>query len=285
MISTYYQGVIKDSNNRLSKLVMATAFTTLLAFGIIGKVGAASAPVSYAIIPFTAGEVAMWTPDRTSPTGGYGSVSFGGRSNVLEMNFNHNLVASDPFYQTEGIQKDIPDSDSIKADVYVDSDWAGKTVRAGLWGVGHDATDAISSYPIIEYSTDTTSGWRYWSVDHWINLPGVAVNQGAWNALAITHDSATHEFVYRVNGAQVATSPDEGSTTIAATIFNSKNYGVVDYSAHWSNFAFGNVVSAVTNKNDCKKDGWKTALAANGSNFKNQGACVSYVSSNGKSQH
>ncbi len=282
MLSTYYQNATSDSNSRLSKVVMATTVGVLLAIGIIGHANAASAPVSYATTSFTIAEVSMWSPDRTSPTGGYGSVSFGGRNNVLEMNFSHTLASSSNFYKTEGLQRDIPDSDGIKADIYVDSAWAGKTVRAGLWGVGHDATDSISSYPIIEYSTDSTSGWRYWSVDHWVNLVGVAVNQGAWNTLAITHDSITNEFVYRVNGTQVATSPDEDSTRISAAILNSKNYGIADYSAHWSNFAYGNVVA----KDACKNEGWKTAFAADGISFKNQGACVSYVaSSKNKSQN
>jgi len=43
--------------------------------------------------------------------------------------------------------------------------------------------------------------------------------------------------------------------------------------------------AAVSDKDACKNDGWKTATDANGNGFKNQGACVSYVASNGKSQH
>lgn len=284
MISSYYQSTTKDSSKRLLNVVLATAASLLLAIGIMGQASAASAPVSYTTTPFTPNEVKTWTPDRTSPTGGFGSVSFGGRGNVLEMNFIGALASQTPFHKTEGLQKNIPYSDSIKADVYVDSAWAGKTVRAGLWGVGHDAIGEISSYPVIEYSTDTASGWRYWTGSQWVNLQGVAVKQGAWNTLSITHDSVTDKFVYRVNGTEVVTSPDEGSTTIAAAILNSKNYGV-DYSAHWSNFSYGNVVAAVSNKDDCKGDGWKTALAADGSNFKNQGACVSYVASNGKARN
>ena len=38
-------------------------------------------------------------------------------------------------------------------------------------------------------------------------------------------------------------------------------------------------------KDDCKGDGWKTLVNGQNSAFKNQGACVSYVASNGKSQH
>jgi hypothetical protein len=40
-----------------------------------------------------------------------------------------------------------------------------------------------------------------------------------------------------------------------------------------------------TDKDACKNDGWKTLSAADGSSFKYQGSCVSYVASNGKSQH
>lgn len=41
---------------------------------------------------------------------------------------------------------------------------------------------------------------------------------------------------------------------------------------------------AVSDKDACKNNGWMTAVDANGHGFKNQGACVSYVASNGKSQ-
>jgi hypothetical protein len=43
--------------------------------------------------------------------------------------------------------------------------------------------------------------------------------------------------------------------------------------------------AAVTDKDACKSGGWMTATDANGSGFKNQGACVSYVASGGKSEH
>jgi hypothetical protein len=43
--------------------------------------------------------------------------------------------------------------------------------------------------------------------------------------------------------------------------------------------------SAPTDKDQCKGDGWKSLKDANGNSFKNQGACVSYVASNGKSAH
>lgn len=41
----------------------------------------------------------------------------------------------------------------------------------------------------------------------------------------------------------------------------------------------------VSDKDACKKGGWMTAFDANGNHFKNQGLCVSFVASHGKSQH
>jgi len=39
-----------------------------------------------------------------------------------------------------------------------------------------------------------------------------------------------------------------------------------------------------SDKNQCKKDGWKDLTDANGNSFKNQGDCVSYVASEGKAK-
>jgi hypothetical protein len=43
--------------------------------------------------------------------------------------------------------------------------------------------------------------------------------------------------------------------------------------------------ATVINKDSCKNSGWKSFTDSNGNLFKNQGQCVSYVASNGKSQH
>lgn len=273
MTYSYYQGVRNDGISKGAYIVLAAGAALLTAFGILAQANAASSPVGYTTTPFTVAEVGMWAQDRTAPTGGYNSTSFGGRDDVLEMRFDGDLQSPTAFYQTEGLQRDIPDSDSIKADVYVDSAWGSQTVRAGLWGVAHDSGGAISSYPIIEYTTDGFTGWRYWDSDHWVNLADVAVNGDAWNTLEVTHDTEAGTFVYRVNGAEVASATDEDSVTIAAAILNSKNYGV-DYVAHWSSFAYGDVLPSPATKDACKSGGWQAF------GFKNQGLCVSSVASN-----
>jgi len=67
---------------------------------------------------------------------------------------------------------------------------------------------------------------------------------------------------------------------------NNPSYNVeadlVDFNGTVYNFE---PYAVATDKDACKDDGWKTLRAADGNNFKNQGACVSYVASNGKSQH
>lgn len=40
--------------------------------------------------------------------------------------------------------------------------------------------------------------------------------------------------------------------------------------------------TVATDKDQCKNDGWKTVVAADGKSFKNQGDCVSYVATKGK---
>jgi len=67
---------------------------------------------------------------------------------------------------------------------------------------------------------------------------------------------------------------------------NNPSYNVqadlVDFNGTTYNFE---PFAAVSDKDACKDGGWKTAVDANGNGFKNQGACVSYVASGGKSQH
>ena len=43
-----------------------------------------------------------------------------------------------------------------------------------------------------------------------------------------------------------------------------------------------NLVTVPTSKDQCKNGGWQTYADANGTPFKNQGDCVSYVATHGK---
>jgi hypothetical protein len=202
---------------------------------------------NYTSVDFTTSEVAAWSADRTTPSGGYSSLpSYSGRSNVLELNIDKdkqsNLAA---FHHTEGIQRQIPASDSIKADLYVDADWTtnSKTVRAGLWGVGKNAANAISAYPIIEFTTDGFTGWRAYNSNTgaWQNISAATAG---WHTLEITHNKTTNAFDYKINGTTVHSYDDNNSVAINALILNNKNYGASSqsYDVHWDGYSYGQEV-------------------------------------------
>jgi hypothetical protein len=230
---------------RTYKLLISGFAALVFALQPFAGVAHAATVQSYTDTPFTAAELANWTPDRTTPSGGYSSVSFGGRSDVAELRIDKDLQSTmGAFYHTEGIQRQISASDSIKADLYVDSDWItnSKTVRAGLWGVGKNSVGAIVSYPILEFTTDGFTGWRAWDSPSgtWVSL-AAAYAADNWYTLEVVHNDATNEFDYKLDGTTVYSQDDENSTSLGAVILNSKNYGAAtqSYNVHWSNFATG----------------------------------------------
>lgn len=207
----------------------------------------AGATANYTQAPFTASELAThWTLDRTTPSGGFDSLStYAGRSNVLEMRVDTTLASPTPgFYRTEGLQRQIPASDTVKADLYVDSSWSTKDVRAGLWGVGKSGA-SVTAYPIVEFVSGLGggyTGWRTWDGGAWVNT-SAAYNANAWNTLEITLNKTTRKFDISINGSVVVSHADGGSDSIGAVILNSFNAANNDptfnYAVHWSNLAFG----------------------------------------------
>ena len=220
--------------------------------------------------PFTATEVASWTADRTYPSGGAESLaSFAGRTNVLKMSIDKdNRSTQGSFYYTEGLKKDIDLGQELSADMYLDTDWTGKSVRSGLWGVAADGSEGITAYPIIEFSTKRSgdsTGWRYWDNDGWHNI-ATAYTLGSWASLTIKITDS--EMQYFINGVQVASAPLDESTHINAVILNAYNYGSdsADYSTYWHAG-----ISNPTAKTSCMKAGFEAF------GFKNQGQCVRFV--------
>lgn len=227
-----------------SAVLLANSFSAAVPLLLTPKVAAAT---NYTPVAFTPAELTNWSADRAAPTGGYQSIDgFAGRDDVLQMSLNKDLanMSGTGFYQTEGLKRSITPSTSIKADLYVDSDWLtnGKTVRAGIWGVARNGSNTISAYPILEFTTDGHTGWRSYNTitGTWMNSAAGYTTDG-WNTLEVELDAAANEFKYYVNDAVVGTSALNGSVSIQEVILNSKNYGPAaqSYSAHWSNFAIG----------------------------------------------
>ncbi|MFZ1302001.1 MAG: hypothetical protein WAQ27_05530 [Candidatus Microsaccharimonas sp.] len=235
----------KTSLLTFASVMAFSGLATVLPFILSPQVAAASVATEH---PFTASELSTsWSPDRQTPSGGYASTSFGGRNDVLELNIDTTQANAVNFYRTEGLGRQITDSSSIKADIYIDSSWYSQDVRAGIWGVGRDASDAISAYPILEFVNGNVpnnsgySGLRAYNTETgaWTNL-ATAYNPNAWNTFEITLNQTTDVYEYRVNGSLVGTAPGNASVKIGAAILNSYNNANNDssynYAAHWSKF-------------------------------------------------
>lgn len=240
-----------------SSIITTLAVSVLFVSAITGPqllahiVGASS---NYTPVPLTSSELATnWSPDRTTPSGGYESKPFGGRDNVLEMRVDTtNASATSGFYRTEGLQRQIVASDTVKADLYVDSSWFTKDVRAGLWAVGKDGS-AVTAYPILEFISGNGGGFTGWRT--WDGVNGGWTNAGAsylannWNTLEITLNKVTHQFDISINGTNVTSNAAGDSSAIGAVILNSfnaaNNNSAFNYEARWSNFAYGKIVADI----------------------------------------
>ena len=265
-------------------LVLGVAGYSITTLGMV-TADRVSTPVnvtSYKQVPFTATELTGWTQDRTAPSGGFSSVSFGNRTNVLQMNIDISKQNPVHFYQTEGIQHSLPSgTTSIQADLFVNGSWLTDSsipVRSGLWGVGYDQNGNVSAYPIIEFTTRGANnfiGWRIWDDNNggWTNLKDVNYRTNNWNTLNISYNQTTTLFDLYVNGKMVGSSTAPGSVELGAIIFDNYNYGSLgsNYSVDWSNFGYGNL-STINNVAQCKDLGWKNL--GNPVEFKNQGQCV-----------
>lgn len=222
-------------------------------YSLIASRSANALGLDYTSVPFVLGE---WSVDRALPTGGHSIANFAGQANTLEMSLDKDLanMSGTGFYQTEGLKRTAAiGTTALKANLYVDSDWIdnGKTVRAGLWGTAQNAINAISPYPIVEFTTDGHTGWRsYNTITGVWNNSAATYNVDAWNTIEIQLDSVANQFTYLVNGAVIGSAQLNGSTSFKEVILNSKNYGSAaqSYSVRWSNFYTGvHVATAITN--------------------------------------
>ena len=120
----------------ISKLTVG-AITLPVALGLGAAAAYGATAVDYNEIPLTQGELdANWSTDCAEPSGGYGSVTFEERSDVLEVRIDKDNRATSPsgFLYTEGILRQVDAVAATKIDLYVDPDWldSNKDVRAGF---------------------------------------------------------------------------------------------------------------------------------------------------------
>ena len=161
------------------------------------------------------------------------------------------------------------------------------------FNIDKDVTDSSASYqgrlvyePYMN-GTVTDGRWQHWNAaagKWWLSKSATLFNGNCAQASPCTF------------GELVALYPHIGTLTgVGNVVFKAGSGWNVPFIGSVDAFTFGTSAgtstydfepfSPITNKDACKNDGWKTAVAVNGASFKNQGACVSYVASNGKSQH
>ncbi len=100
----------------------------------------------------------LWYTDRYNP---FGFVATAGQLQVsidaIDGAASRPPAYSGAFYNTQGRKYDLIDgTQAIEADLYIPASWATDHRRmAGMWGTGFDAGNAVSAYPIIEFTSDT----------------------------------------------------------------------------------------------------------------------------------
>lgn len=195
-----------------------------------------------------------WEADRFFPTGGVTSVTAFERDDVARIDIDSSQTQSGTFQRTEGIKTISAQNFGtvMSVDLYLDSDWDNKAVRAGLWVVGDDGVGArdnffgILEFVNLETSTSGVSakgdhkGWRIWSSSAgWTNVDA-DFTYGEWVTLKIELNTEDKLYHYSVDGIEVGTAP-AGEYFIREVFLNSYNYGLDEfpslsnesYAAHW----------------------------------------------------
>lgn len=188
----------------------------------------------------------VWYTDRYAPAGFEGGVDFDG-----DKRLRHSISAADgaasrpssfgsTFYNTQGRKFDTPGATALSIDLYIPEDWESTNRRmAGIWGVGLNAADTISLYPIIEFTSDGGNPrFRVWPVDAyaggWIDLglpTGFVYN--SWTTLEMVLDT---DVTFHV-GDLSQTFGANGSVSFGNVILQGYNTDEgVGYDIYWDNF-------------------------------------------------
>lgn len=190
----------------------------------------------------------VWYTDRYAPGNFTSPVSFGGDDRLLQSISDADGASSRPgafsssFYNTQGRKYDL-EAATIKMsiDLYVPAPWqsAGRRM-AGFWGTAVDGANAVSAYPILEFTTDGTPRFRGFEGDgSWIDLglpTGFAYD--AWQTLTI-EKLGTGEFKYSVGDVTASTAlMGPASVEIDNVILQGHNtQNGVNYNIYWDNLS------------------------------------------------
>lgn len=190
----------------------------------------------------------VWYTDRYAPAGFSSPDFFDGDNRLL-----HSISAADSadsrpgayssaFYNTQGRKYDLEAATvKMSIDLYIPAAWATTGARmAGFWGTAVDALNAVTAYPIVEFTSDTaTPRFRAWDNGVWadMGLPtGFAYD--AWQTLGI-ESLPSGEFKYTVGDLTMTAGVGAlGSVEIDNVILQGHNSQAgVTYDIHWDNLS------------------------------------------------
>jgi len=190
----------------------------------------------------------VWYTDRYAPNGFTGGVSFAGRTTLehkisaADNSVNRPSSFSSPFYNTQGRKFDLPaNTNSMSIELYVPASYASSGQRnAGFWGTAVNNANAISAFPIVEFTSGVDvdgSGPRFRGFNvlgGWINmgLP-TGFTYDSWQAIDISLVGTN--VVYTV-GDLTLSQASGGSTSFSNTILQGHTIGLGStYDIHWDN--------------------------------------------------
>jgi hypothetical protein len=201
----------------------------------------------------------VWYTDRYAPAG-FVSAFFGGDNRL-----KHSIDATDAqspanqFYNTQGRKYDVPGTTRMSIQLYVPGDWATTGRRmAGFWGTGFNAINNVSSFPIIEFTSNSEGsglprfrGWNNAGAGSWVDM-GLPTGFGynAWYTLQIELVGTT--WVYTVGDLHLATTAvdvvEGASVKIGNVILQGHNTTAgVTYDIYWDNFVAAQTALATDN--------------------------------------
>lgn len=239
MVYRLHSGVTGNKIQKLKQKSINLTMAFVLAFTGLGATPLLWEQTASAVSNTNYTDVSLsgWTPDRTTPSGGYSEKSFEGRQ-TLELNVVAPPSVPSSFYQYEGVKKTIANSTTVAADLFIDPSWP-SNAHVGFWGIGYDGGSSPVSYPIVQYQ-ESDNSWRVWNnPGGWTPITVSSVVAG-WNTieLALDKNDSTKTGIY-INGVLAGYSIHSTTTVLKGIILNNYNTGADNYSVHWSNIKAG----------------------------------------------
>jgi len=188
----------------------------------------------------------VWYTDRYAPAGFSSPVSFGGDDRLEQSISTADGASSRPgafsssFYNTQGRKYDLEAATvKMSIELFVPAPWQSTGSRmAGFWGTAVDGTNAVSAYPIVEFTSEGTPRFRGFEGDgSWIDLglpTGFAYD--TWQTLTI-EKLGSGEFKYSVGDVSANTAlMGAASVEIDNVILQGHNTQAgVNYNIYWDN--------------------------------------------------